>query len=121
MKRLFAQCGVLALVLTVALSAGAKSKSENITLYHDASVNGTTLLAGDYVVKYDVESSKAQVTFLRSGQTEISAEGEIKTLPNKAARNQVFLDSDNRAITEINFGGKDTAIIFRSSAARAGE
>jgi len=121
MKRLFAQCSMLALVLALSLSASAKSKSENITLYHDASVNGTTLPAGDYLVKYDIEGSTAQVTFQRPGQPEISTEGQTKTLANKPPRNQVVVDNGSRAITEIDFSGKDMAIIFGSSLVPKGE
>ena len=55
MTRLSVRFALLALALTLSLSAFAKPKSAGITLYQDATVNGTTLPAGEYVVKYDVE------------------------------------------------------------------
>jgi len=114
MKRLSAQCSVLALVLTLALSAFAKVKSENITLYHDATVNGTSLPAGNYVVKYDVEGTNAQVTFMQDNKEVASTTGQMKTLPKKPSSNQVVLNNEGRSIAEIDFGGKDAAITFGS-------
>jgi len=114
MKRLFPQCSVLALMLTLALSAVAKPKSGNITLYHDASVNGTSLPAGDYVVKYDVEGTTVQLTFMQGNKEVASTTGQVKTLPKKVSSNQVVLNNENRSIAEIDFGGKDSAITFDS-------
>ena len=53
---------LLALALTLSISAFAKPRSESITLYHDATINGTPLPAGEYVVKYDVDGSNAQAS-----------------------------------------------------------
>ena len=114
MKRLSAQCSVLALVLILTLSAFAKPKSENITLYQDAIVNGTGLPAGSYMVKYDVEGTNAQVTFMQGNKEVASTTGQLKTLPKKPSSNQVVLNNEDRSIAEIDFGGKDAAITFES-------
>ena len=112
---------LLALALTLALSAFAKPRSENITLYHDASVNGTNLPAGNYVVKYDVDGTNAQVKFMQGSKEVASAPAQVKTLPKKAASNQIVLNSEGRSISEIDFGGKDTAITFGSPSGEAGK
>ena len=121
MTRTTVRFALLALALTISLSAFAKPKSENITLYHDASVNGTNLPAGDYVVKYDVDGSNAQVKFMQKGKEVASATGQVKTLDKKALSNQVVMNDQGRSISEIDFGGKDTAITFGSSSAPAGK
>jgi hypothetical protein len=122
MKRILVRLGLLVLALTVSVSAFAKSKSENITLYHDASLNGANLPAGDYVVKYDVDGTNAQVKFLRGSKEVASANGQVKTLSQKADSNQVVVNVDGnaRSVKEIDFGGKVTAITFESATTTAG-
>ena len=112
---------LLVLALTVALSAFAKPRSESITLYHDASVNGTNLPAGNYVVKYDIDGTNAQVKFMQGSKEVASAPAQLKTLPKKAASNQIVLNNEGRSISEIDFGGKDTAITFGSPSGEAGK
>ena len=121
MKRLSVQCSVLALVLTLALSAVAKPKSENITLYHGTSVNGISLPAGSYVVKYDFQGSNAQVKFMEGNKEVASTTGQAKTLSSKVPANQVVLNNQDGSIVEIDFGGKDTAITFQSPSAMNAE
>ena len=121
MKRLFAQCSVLALMLTLALSAVAKPKSGNITLYHDASVNGTSLPAGDYVVKYDIQGANVQLKFIQGNKEVASTTGYVKALDKKVDSNQVVLNNEDRSIAEIDFGGKDSAITFKSPNPMSGE
>lgn len=123
MTRSSIRFALIALALLLSTSAFAKSKSESITLYQDATVNGTSLPAGDYVVKYDVDGSKAQVKFMKGSKEVASANGEVKTLSKKAVTSQVVLNDagNTRAISEIDFGGKDTAISFESAGATTGK
>ena len=123
MTRVTLRFALLALACTLAMNAFAKPKSENITLYHDASLNGTNVPAGDYVVKYDTEGTNAQVKFMKGNKEVATANGQVKTLPKKAANSQVVMteDGSSRSINEIDFGGKDTAISFGSAGAAAGK
>jgi len=121
MSRFVVRYTVLGLALMLSLSALAKEKSESLTLFHDASLNGTNLPAGDYVVKYDVDGSNAQVKFMQGKKEVASASGQVKTLQKKATSNQVVLSNQGRSIQEIDFGGKDTAITFGSSEAAGGK
>ena len=59
---------LLVLALTVSISAFAKSKSENISLFQDVTVNGTNVPAGDYVIKHDIDGKNAQVKFTQHGK-----------------------------------------------------
>lgn len=123
MTRITLRFAFLAVACTLAINAFAKPKSQNITLYHDASLNGTNLPAGDYVVKYDTEGSNTQVKFMKGNKEVATATGQVKTLPKKSASSQVVLNEDgsSRSISEIDFGGKDTAISFGSAGATAGK
>lgn len=123
MTRVSLRYAVLALTVSLALSAFAKPRSENITLYHDATLNGTNLPAGEYTVKYDVEGSNAQVWFMQGSKQVATATGQVKPLSKKTANSLVVLDTDGnmRSISEIDFGGKDTAISFGSNGTAAGK
>jgi hypothetical protein len=120
---MFVRAGLLILALTLSLSAFAKPKSESITLFEDASLSGTNLPAGDYVVKYDVTGSNAQGKFMKGNKEVATANGQVKTLSKKAGSTQVVLNTEGsaRTISEIDFGGKDTAISFGSGDMSAGK
>jgi len=123
MTRNAVRFALLVLTLTLSISAFAKSKSENISLFQDVTVNGTTVPAGDYVVKYDIDGNNAQVKFTQNGKDIATTTGQVKMLNKKPAQNQVVLNTagDTRTISEIEFGGKDTAITFESAGAAAGK
>jgi hypothetical protein len=111
------------LALTVSIGAFARSKSESISLFQDVTVNGANVPKGDYVVKYDIDGSNAQVRFTQNGKEIASANGQVKTLSKKPVRNQVLLSTagGTHTISEIDFGGKDTAITFEGADAAAGK
>jgi hypothetical protein len=123
MTKIPVRLALLALALTLSISAFAKPKSESITLFQDATLNGATLPAGNYVVKYDVTGSNAQVKFMQGSKEVATANGQVKTLAKKPVSNQVLLNTEGntRDISEIDFGGKDTAITFESAGATAGK
>ena len=123
MTRIAVRFGLLVLALTLSISAFAKSGSGYITLYQDATLNGTTLAAGDYTVKYDEDGPNAQVKFMKGKKEVATASGQMKTLAHKAQSNSVVLSTagSTRDISEIHFGGKTTAIAFVSSGAAAGK
>ncbi len=123
MKKLMTQFTLVALALGLSLTAWAKPKYGNVTLYQDATVNGATLPAGDYVVKYDSDGNSAQVQFLKDGKHVATTNGQLKTLPKKYGSSQiVFAAGENqRNISEIDFAGKDTAITFGGPGTAAGK
>jgi hypothetical protein len=123
MSRISLRYAVLALALMLSLSALAKERSESVTLYHDATLNGASLPAGQYVVKYDVEGANAQVKFMQGKKEVASANGQVKSLGKKSPSNQIVIDTENngRNISEIDFNGKDTGITFASAASSVGK
>jgi hypothetical protein len=124
MTRTVVRAALFIFALTMSVTAFAGSKSENVTLYHDAQLNGKTIPAGDYTVKCDTSGSTAQVKFLRNGKEVASASGQVKQLSNVPDHNQVVTQDGNGAATinEIDFGHSNTGISFDSaSMANAGK
>ncbi len=115
--------GLLLLTAALTIPAVAKTRSEGVTLYHDAVVNGTTLPAGDYVVRYDVDGTNAQVSFVRNSKVVATATGQMKQLNDNVQHNQVVLSGEGTpaSISEIDFGGKHSGITFGNTATAAGK
>ncbi len=123
MNRIAVRFGLLVLALTLSISAFAKSGTSYITVYQDVTLNGTTIAAGEYTVKYDEDGSNAQVKFMKGKKEVATASGQVKTLAHKAPSNGLVLNTagSGRDVSEIHFGGKTTAIAFVSSGAAAGK
>jgi len=116
MTRMLARATLLIFALSMSIGAFAASKSESITLFNDAQLNGKTLPAGDYTVKCDTTGSTAQVKFLKNGKEMVSATGQVKQLPRAPAHNQVVTQDGNGSstISEIDFSNSSTAVTFDS-------
>lgn len=111
---------LLALSLTLSIGAFGASKSQTVTLYHDAQLNGKTLPAGDYTVKCDTTGSTTQVHFIRNGKEVASGSGQVKQLKNAPESNQVItLDGNGSAatISEIDFSNTKSGVTFETSTA----
>lgn len=123
MNRILPRVGLSLLLLVLSVGAFAKSRTENITLYHDATLNGTKVPAGEYMVRYEMDGSNAQVTILKGRKEVASATGQVKTLDQKVSANQVVLQNDSSVprISEIDFGGKTAAISFEGGTTAAGK
>jgi len=121
MTRMLARIALLVFAVTMSLSAFAGSKPESITLLHDVQLNGTTIPAGDYTVKYDANGSTCLVKVMKGGKTVATANGELKQLANKPAHNQVVLDdtASGPAVSEMDFSNTATAITFGSNTTTA--
>jgi hypothetical protein len=119
MTRILARVTLLIFALGMSISAFAASKSQTITLFHDASLNGKTLPAGEYTVKCDTAGSTAQVKFLRNGKEVASATGQVKQLSNAPAYNQVVTQDGNgkASISEIDFSSTRTGVTFDGGSA----
>lgn len=122
MTRTLARFTLLVLALTVSISAFAGSKSQTITLFHDAQLNGKTLPAGEYTVKCSNTGTTSQVTFLRNGKEIATATGQVKQLSNAPESSQVVTqDGNGRAqISEIDFAGSKAGVTFESATMSAG-
>jgi hypothetical protein len=118
MTRILARFTIVALALTLTVSAFAGSKSQTVTLFHDAQLNGKTLAAGEYDVKYEKTGSSAQVKFLKNGKEVASANGQVKQLGSAPEYNQIVTQDGNGSlsISEIDFAHSTTGVSFESGA-----
>jgi hypothetical protein len=121
MTRTLARVALLVFAVTISLSAFAGSKSETISLLHDVQLNGTTIHAGEYTVKYDANGSTCLVKVIKDGKTVATANGELKQLANKPERNQVVLENTGEmpTVSEMDFSNTTTAITFGTNATTA--
>ena len=122
MTRTLARFTLLVFALALSITAFAGNKSETITLYHDAQLNGKTLRAGEYTVKCNNTGSTSQVTFLRNGKEVASATGQVKPLSNAPESNQIVTQDGNgsASISEIDFAHSNNAVTFESATMSAG-
>ena len=119
MTRMLARVALLVFAVTMSISAFAGSKSESLTLLHDAQINGTTIPAGDYTVKYDANGSTCLVKVMKGNKTVATANGELKQLDAKPKHDQVLLQDAAGGVptlTEMDFSDSKTAIAFESNA-----
>jgi hypothetical protein len=122
MTRTLARLALLVLAVTVSISAFAGTKSENLTLTHDAQLNGTTIPAGEYKVKYDANGSTCLVKVMKGSKTVATANGELKQLDKKPANDQIKLENENGGVpvlSEMDFHDSTTAITFSSGTTTA--
>lgn len=68
----------VALVLAAGVSCLAKN-SESITISHNVVVNGTTLPAGHYTVRWDAHSPETTVVFSQHRKVVLSTDGTVLT------------------------------------------
>jgi len=118
MTRILGRAALLVLAVTMSISAFAGSKSETLALMRDAQLNGTTIPAGEYSVKYDTNGSTCQVTLMKNGKTVATANGELKQLSNRPEHNQILLRNDTGGlptVSEMDFSNSTTAITFDSN------
>ena len=123
MTRILARVALVAFAFTLSIGAFAAEKTQTFTLYHDSQLNGAQLPAGDYKVVYDTEGSNVQVKFMKGKKEVASATGQVKELDKKPEYNQIVLtgEGSKQAISELDFHGSKTGIVFDSSMANAGK
>ena len=118
MTRMLARVALLDFAVTISNSAFAGSKPESLTLMRDAQLNGTTIPAGEYTVKYDANGSTCLVKMIKGSKTVASANGELKQLSSRPEHNQILLRNDTGslpAVSEMDFSDSTTAITFDSN------
>ena len=123
MSSILAPVTTVALALTLSVAACAESNTKNLTLREAVQVNGTTLPAGSYKVKYELNGSNAQVAILQGKKQIVTASGEVKQLPKKAGANQIVVRHNGNVpeLAEIDFDGQKTGIALTSGSEAAGK
>jgi hypothetical protein len=104
----------VALLLASALPGFAKD-SRAVTLTHNVVLSGTTLSAGQYVVRWEARSPGASVEFARGHKVVLSTEGRFEDRGKKYDYDSVVYDTaadGTMTISEIRFAGSSQVLVF---------
>ncbi len=102
------------LVLTYAISGFAKT-ARNVDIQHAVVVSGTTLPAGQYAVRWEVQNPQAGVEFVRNKKVVASAPCKLEDRGKKYDSSSVIYATNpngSNAISEIRFAGSSEVLVF---------
>ena len=105
---------VLVLALTATAFAGTGG-SATIKLFGAAQLNGTSLAAGEYKVKWESHSPEAEVTILRDKKAMVTAHAKLVDRDQASPENAVVTRANpdgSETIVEIRFAGKKSVLVF---------
>lgn len=103
---------VLALTATAFAAAGGTA---NIKLFGAAQLNGKSLAAGEYKVKWESHSPEADVTFLQGKKAVATAHAKLVDRDQASPENAVVTRANSdgsETIIEIRFEGKKSVLVF---------
>ena len=106
--------GGLAVILATGLPAIAKNR-HRLNLFHEASMGATTLVPGEYLIKWETHSPQATVTFLMNKKVVGELKGKIVEHKSKFDRDIVEDGpgpNGSRVLLEISLGGTNKSIVF---------
>jgi hypothetical protein len=102
-------------VLAVSLNAFAATGNTTIKLYETKTLNGQELKAGEYKVKWERNSSDAEVTFLQGKKVVATVKGKFVDRGQAAQNNALVTKKNGSAheeITELRFAGKTEVLVL---------
>ena len=114
-RRYLATLVVSATLLMTAGIPGFAKNSKNIALAHQVVLNGTTLPAGQYAVRWEGKSPQANVEFVQNKKVVVSTQGKFEDRGKKYDSNAVvYATTPDGAstISEIRFGGSSEVLVF---------
>jgi hypothetical protein len=103
----------VALLLATGIPASA-ANSRNVTLSHDVVVNGVTLRAGQYTIRWQTHSPEATIEFVRHNEVVAGTEGRIEVRKGSYQCNVRF-----NALSELEKctnGHDQDAVVYNTSA-----
>jgi hypothetical protein len=111
-------------ILTLALNAFAgenKGSKGSFTLPSAAQLEGKSLAAGEYKVRWEGTGPEVQVTVSQGKNTIATLPAKLVERSEKARRNAVVLNNNggSASIIELQLAGKQAALVFESAASVA--
>ena len=106
-------------VLVLAMSAVAAENSGKFTLPSAAELNGKSLAAGEYKVRWEGQGPDVQVTVSRGKETITTAAAKLVDRGEKAQRNAVVMNTNGGgagSIIELRLSGKHSVLVFNEGA-----
>jgi hypothetical protein len=105
---------LLALLLASGIPTLAKD-SRHVTLGQDAVLRGTSLPAGEYVVRWTAHSPQAAVEFRQGHTVVLTTEGRIEDRGKKYDADMVLYNvaqDGTNTLREIRFAGSSQVLVF---------
>ena len=110
---------VLALLVVLALAftstVFAATGAGTVSLSSAAQLNGKSLAAGEYKVKWESHSPEAEVTFLQGKATVASVHAKVMEDTEAAPRNSIVTRDNpdgSKTLLEAHFQGKKAFLVF---------
>jgi len=106
-------------VLVLAMSAVAAENSGKFILPSAAELNGKSLAAGEYKVRWEGQGPDVQVTVSRGKETIATAPAKLVDRGEKAPRNAVVMNTSGGgagSIVELRLSGKRSVLVFNEGA-----
>ena len=103
------------IALTFSLSAAADGGKTTIKLFQNASLNGKTLAAGEYKVKWERHSVGADVTFAQGKKEIATVRGKFVEREQPSPYTAVVTKPNGdgtETITELRFEGKKEVLVL---------
>jgi hypothetical protein len=120
MKKVLGKAAVLFVVLAVGTSVFA-STSGTLTVSEPVQINGKTIAAGEYKVKWE-GSGNTEVSILKGKTVVATAPARLVEMDKASSADAAVLLKNNdgsRTVKEIRFGGKKYALAFGEEAAKS--
>jgi hypothetical protein len=104
---------VLAISLLLAVTAFAgEAHKGSLQTYDAVSVNGTTLPAGEYQIRWEGNGPNLQLSILQHNKVKATTEAHMVELPQKQSNDAAVTTANSdgtRSLNEIRFAGKKYA------------
>ena len=113
MKKTLSRLVALTVIcVTAGVLAFASSKSDSVTLATDTVVNGTSIKAGTYSVKFDQKTN--ELAIVKEGKVLAKVPGHLEKRDRKASSTEVFtmLKDNSTVLTGVMFAGESQAIVI---------
>jgi hypothetical protein len=98
----------VALLLASGISALA-TDSRTVTFSHDVVLNGTTLPAGQYTIRWETHSPEATVEFVQHHKVVLSTDGRVEER-SKGYNGHVAFNTDGRLVDRTNAYFRDSVV-----------
>jgi hypothetical protein len=104
----------VALLLACGIPALA-SHSAKVTLSHDLVMNGRSLPAGKYTIRWETHSPEATVEIVRNHEVVLSTEGRLEERSKRYDRDAVVYNTASdgtMSLVEIRFAESNKVLVF---------
>ncbi|HMW00165.1 MAG TPA: hypothetical protein PLL06_05595 [Acidobacteriota bacterium] len=110
---------ILALSAVLTLPVLAGEKKESITFSRNIVVNGTTIQAGTYDVKFNDQTG--EFIILKRGKELAKTTGSLKDRGRKVTSTEVFFSKqgDNAVLSGVTFAGANQTVVVNDGAQAA--